>query len=496
MPKRVHVPCHIAVAAARRYNLLAPCGMEGKPAGRQAMRQACFMRTAMDAFRTSFRRCGPRTLRISVVADWQASCHRVCVTESATRTQTLRALEWLNFFVADVQTGLGPFLAAYLASTGWSPERLGLLLTLGGLLPIVFQIPAGAVVDETAAKRALTGASVFAIAAGALLLAWRTDLTAVIAAQVVLALAGLFLGPALNAITLGVVGARGFDHQFGRNQSFAAAGNVVTALVMAAVSYWIGIRDVFFFAALLAVPTIACLTRVRSRDIDLRAARGAADDDAKRTAGVFQVLLEDRVLLVFFICAALFHLANAAMLPQLGEMLAHGNRRTAGPLMSACVIVTQLVISLTAAKTGKLAGSWGRRPLLLAGFAALVVRGCLYTVVRGEAALIAVQLLDGVANVIFGVVSALVVADRTRGTGRFNLAQGALASFVAIGASLSTTYGGYLIAHFGYNASFLGLAAVAVVAFLLLLVFFPETRHEAPPATSLPRKELALNENH
>lgn len=415
------------------------------------------------------------------------------MTIAAPQKKTLRALEWLNFFVADVQTGLGPYLAAYLAANGWSPEKLGVLLTLGGLLPIAFQIPAGALVDATPGKRALTGGSVLAIASGALLLAWRTNLTAVIAAQVVLAAAGLFLGPALNAIALGIVGATGFDRQLGRNQAYAAAGNVVTALMMAGISYWIGMRSVFLLAAVLAAPTMICLARIRRGDIDLRAARGAAADGPRRSAGILRVLFEDRVLLVFFLCAALFHLANAAMLPELGEMLAHGDRRSAGPLMSACVIVTQLVITFTAAKTGKLAGSWGRRPLLLGGFAILVLRGCLYTVVRGDAALIAVQILDGVANVIFGVVSALVVADRTRGTGRFNLAQGALASFVAIGASLSTTYGGYLIAHFGYNASFLGLAAVAVVACLLLFAFFPETRHEAPPA-SMSREELALNE--
>jgi MFS family permease len=164
------------------------------------------------------------------------------------------------------------------------------------------------------------------------------------------------------------------------------------------------------------------------------------------------------------------------MLPQLGEMLAHGNKKTAGPLMSACVIVTQLVITVGAARTGKLAGVMGRRPLLLVGFGVLVIRGCLYTVVRGEIALIAVQVLDGVVNLIFGVVSALVIADRTRGTGRFNLAQGALASSVGIGAALSTTLGGYLIGHFGYNVSFLGLAAVGLAAFILLLTLFPETK--------------------
>lgn len=412
---------------------------------------------------------------------------------SESKTPSLRALDWLNFFVADVQTGLGPFLAAYLASSGWSPERLGVLLTACGLIPIALQIPAGGVVDEIRGKRGLTAAAIVTIAAGALLLAWRTSTAYVVLAQTVLAIAGLFVGPALNAITMGVAGAQGFDRQLGRNQSFAAAGNVLTALLMAGVSYWIGIRNVFLLAAILAIPTLACLAKVRRSDIDLRDARGADKSTSDQNAGIFAVLLKDRVLLIFFLSAALFHLSNAAMLPQLGEMLAHGDKRTAGPLMSACVIVTQLVITFSAAQTGRLAGIIGRRPLLLVGFAALVIRGCLYTVVRGQPALIAVQVLDGVANVIFGVVSALVVADRTRGTGRFNLAQGALASFVGIGAALSTTYGGFLIQRFNYNTSFLGLAAVGFIAFILLFAFFPETRIETNP-TILHQERLAINE--
>lgn len=395
---------------------------------------------------------------------------------------SLRALEWLNFFVADVQTGIGPFLAAYLASNGWSPERLGMLLTVGGLMPIALQIPAGGLVDEARSKRGLLAAAVSLIAGGAMLLGWRATLPVVLTAQVVLACAVVFVAPLLGAIALGIVGPEGFDRQLGRNQAYGAAGNVATALLMAGVSYWIGMRWIFFCAAALALPTMACLSRVNAKDIDASMARGGKarkkDDGESRNAGVLKVLLQDRVLVVFFLCAALFHLSNAAMLPELGEMLARGHARAAGPLMSACVIVTQLVISLAAAGTGRLAGTLGRRPLLLTGFGVLVVRGCLYTVVRGSAALIAVQVLDGIANVVFGVVSVLVVADRTRGTGRFNLAQGALACFVGIGAALSTTYGGFLIQRFSYNASFLGLAAVGLVAFCVLLVMFPETRVE------------------
>jgi hypothetical protein len=247
---------------------------------------------------------------------------------------SVRALEWLNFFVADVQTGIGPFLAAYLAASGWAPERLGMLLTVGGLMPIALQIPAGGLVDGARNRRGLLAAAVSLIAGGAVLLGWRATLPVVVTAQVVLACAVVFVAPLLGAIALGIVGPGGFDRQLGRTQAFGAAGNVVTALLMAGVSYWIGMRWIFFCTALLTIPTLACLSRVRAKDIDARMARGAkastVDDGETRSAGIFRVLLQDRVLVIFFLCAALFHLSNAAMLPELGEMLAHGRARGGG----------------------------------------------------------------------------------------------------------------------------------------------------------------------
>ncbi len=391
---------------------------------------------------------------------------------------SLRALRWLNFFVADVQTGLGPFLAAYLGAGGWNPARVGAFLTVSGLIPVALQLPTGAVVDRARNPRALAAAAITLVGVGAALLGAGARFPVVASAQAIISIAGLFNGLLLNAILLGVAGPRGFDRQLGRNQAFGAAGNVAAALLFAFVGYRFGTRSIFFCSAALVAPTLACLHGVRAADINPALASNADGVSRAKRPSVFQLLTGDRVLLIFLLCAALFHLSNAAMLPQLGEMLARGRARDAAPLMSACIIVTQLVITFGAAGVGRLAARRGRRPLLLTGFAALIARGLLYTVVRGEVALIAVQLLDGVANVIFGVVSALVIADRTRGTGRFNLAQGALGTAVGIGAALSTLYGGLLIRSFGYRASFLGLAAVAAVAFATLFAAFPETLPE------------------
>ena len=195
----------------------------------------------------------------------------------------------------------------------------------------------------------------------------------------------------------------------------------------------------------------------------------------------FRSLSRDPALLVFLTCAFLFHFANAAMLPQLGEMLSRNSissASSAAPFMSACIIVTQMVIMLSSTSIGRVANAHGRQPLLLAGFGVLPLRAVLYTLVHGNAALIAIQVLDGIANAIFGVVAVLVVADRTRGTGRFNLLQGALATAIGLGAALSTTFGGKLVQHFSYRVSFLALGGVALCAFLLLLLAVPETLPE------------------
>lgn len=143
--------------------------------------------------------------------------------------------------------------------------------------------------------------------------------------------------------------------------------------------------------------------------------------------------------------------------------------------MSACVVTTQFVITMLASWAGRTAGSWGRKPLLLMGFGALPVRAVLYTMTHHSIALIAIQVLDGVGAGIVGVVSVLVIADLTRGTGRFNLTLGAISTAVGIGAALSQAIAGSIVHHLNFNVGFLFLGAVALAAFAILYFFMPET---------------------
>jgi MFS family permease len=389
---------------------------------------------------------------------------------------TLRGLDWLNFFLADVQTGVGPFLAIYLAASGWNEQRVGLALTVGGIAGILAQTPAGALVDRLHAKRGLIAVGVAALAAGALIIAVFPSFWPVMTGQILIGGRSSVFGPAICAISLGVVGRELFDRRQGRNQTFNSAGNVVAAVSMGLIGYFVANRGIFLFVVALAMPTLVALGSIRADQIDYNAARGAnAGDEFKGSERILD-LFDDHALVVFLVCAVMFHFANAAMLPLLGEMLSKGHGRSSMAFMSACVVTTQLVVTLLASWSGIKAGQWGRKPLLLIAFGALPIRGILYTLTDNTELLVAIQLLDGLAAAIFGVVSVLVIADLTNGSGRFNLTLGAVTAAVGTGAALSQMIAGSIVHRFGYHAGFLFLAAVAAAAFAILFCFMPETR--------------------
>jgi len=390
-------------------------------------------------------------------------------------SRSLRGLDWLNFFLADVQTGVGPFLAAALTARKWNPQQVGFALTVGGLITIAVQGPAGAIVDALRKKRMLIAVGVVGVAVAALVFAFGSSMPLIVSAQVLLGGVAPFLGSAVTAITLGLVGKQLFDARLGRNNSFNSAGNVFAAVLLGGVGWYLGNRALFLTVPVLAIPALISLGLIRPNEIDYLRARGARGEGEPATVSGFRTLLADRVLLGFACATFLFHFANAAMLPQLGEMLARGHTRAAAPFMSAAVTVTQTVIALTAVWIGKTAGRIGRRPLLLFGFGVLPIRAVLYTFTNSVPLLVAIQILDGVANSIFVVVSTLVVADRTSGTGRLNVALGGLAMAVGIGGALSNVVAGSVAQKAGFATSFLLLGGIAVLAFLTLAVLVPET---------------------
>lgn len=377
---------------------------------------------------------------------------------------TLRGLDWLNFLLADVQNGLGPFLAIYLAGLKWNEQAVGLALTVGGVAGIVAQTPAGQLVDHMRSKRGLIAWALIVLTAGVLVVALLPLFWPVIIAQAVVGVANSVFIPAICAISLGLVGPKGFDARQGRNQMFNSAGNVAVSILAGLLGYYISNRAVFVGIACLSIPTLLALRAIQPERIDFELARGGNREDGGEKSARFRDLLSNRPLLIFLVSSVLFHFANAAMLPLRGEMLAKGKGRTSMFFMAACIVTTQATIAVLASWAGRKASSWGRKPLLLIGFAVLPVRGVLYTLTANPVLLVAIQILDGIGSGLFGVVSVLVIADLTRGTGRFKLTVGAI------------TAAGSIVVHFGYRCGFHFLLAVAVAAAALLWRCMPETR--------------------
>ena len=401
------------------------------------------------------------------------------VTATASQ-QSLRGLDWFIFFLADVQTGFGPFIAVYLTTQKWTQVEIGLVLSIAGVVGLIGQIPGGAIVDAARSERLVAGLAVATIGVSALGYATWPIFPVVVIAATLHAAASCVLGPAIAAISLGLVGPLAIGERLGRNARFASLGNGTAAAVMGTAGYLLSSRSVFLVTFVLAIPTLLALARIREREIDVARAHGAVlreRADAKATSVLSLVL--QRPLLIFAASVLLLQLANSAMLPLMAGVVTTRSSQWAPVLIAACIIVPQAIVALMSPSVGRKAQQWGRRPLLLIGFAALAIRGLLFATVHDPYLLVAVQVFDGITAAIFSVMVPLIVADVAFGSGHFNLAQGIVGTATGIGASLSTVLAGYVSDKFGSSVAFTGLAGIAAVGFAMVLFVMPETRRSA-----------------
>jgi MFS family permease len=382
-----------------------------------------------------------------------------------------RALDLLNFFVADVQTGFGPFVAVYLTAHKWTQVQIGFALTAGTIVGMLAQIPAGALVDATPNKRAAASGALIGVIIAALLLAVRPTQLPVILAQMLHAFASCVLTPAIAAISLHLVGHSALGERLGRNARFASIGNGLAAAVMGATGAWLSSRAVFLLTAALCVPALIALAGIGRGPHSRRQTNARAMD----WPGL-RKLLSDRRLLVFGICVALYHLSNAAMLPLAAAEVTMRAGSYANIIIAGCILVPQGVVALLSPWVGRASAQIGRRPLMLLGWAALPARGLLLAVLPGPWLLVAGQAVSGISAAVFGVMLPLLAADITRGSSHFNLCMGLLGLAMYVGAALSTTLGGWIADSVSLPVAFCALAAVGLAGTTVVWTMMPETR--------------------
>jgi predicted MFS family arabinose efflux permease len=391
--------------------------------------------------------------------------------------ESLRGLDWFIFFLADVQTGFGPFVAVYLTTQKWTQAEIGLVLSIGGIIGLIGQMPGGAIVDAARSERLVAGLAVAGIGLSALSYALWPIFPVVAAAAALHAGASCVLGPAIAAISLGLVGPFAIGERFGRNARFASLGNGIAAAIMGTVGHLLSSRSVFIVTFILAVPALLSLVRIRERDVDATRAHGAVVREVEdvNATSVFR-LIRQPALLIFAAAILLLQLANAAMLPLMAGVVTTRSSEWATVLIAACIVVPQAIVAWTSPSVGRKAQQWGRRPLLLIGFAALAIRGLLFAMVSDPYVLVMVQVFDGVTAAVFSVMVPLIVADVAFGSGHFNLAQGIVGTATGIGASLSTALAGYVSDKFGSGIAFTGLAGIAALGLVMIWLVMPETR--------------------
>jgi MFS family permease len=390
--------------------------------------------------------------------------------------QSRQGLDWTNFFLADVQTAFGAFIAFYLADLGWSKGQVGVALTAGTLAAVISQIPGGALVDALRWKRGLTAIGIGTLCLSALIFALMPSFVLVFVAEILHGLTAGIVTPAIAAISLGLVGRRAMSVRTGRNYQFNAAGNALTAGLMGLAGQYFAKSAIFFGAAALCIPALIALSRIRADEIDYARARNAGKGKQAESYHRIFDLGKNRNLYIFAACVFLFQFADASQLPVVGQNLAQSDAEYASLFMAGLIVVPQIVVAVLSPWVGYHSEKWGRKPLLLLGFGLEIIRALLFAFSADVWILFTAQLLGGVSAAAVTVLTILVVTDLTTGSGRFNLVRGFIGTLIAIAASISTSATGFLFESLGNWEGFLILAAASAIATALLWAAMPETR--------------------
>jgi MFS family permease len=394
--------------------------------------------------------------------------------------QTIWGLNGLLFSISDVRHGVGPLLSIYLHSDlKWDPTRIGLALASIDFAAVISQLPAGLVVDASRSKRVLLAISCLCIIGGCTLILANSGFTSLIFAQMTMGIAISLIGPALGAVTLGLFGRENYPKRASKNEIWNHTGNVFTALIIGIVSYLYGHYWIFYIVILFAISSLISLLFIRPNEIDYRIARELSID---RTTGKafpplpLQQIFRRKAILIFNFAIVIYYIANAAQIALIGQLLANQYPQSDVFFLAACMLIAECAMIGTAFGMSFIVNHIGRKPLFLTAFCILPIRAILYTLTDNPFFLLSIQILDGIAAGIIGIIGTVINSDLAAETGRFNFLQGMSALSTSIGASLSNVLAGLIATAFGFHASFFMLACIAILGITLYTFFMPETK--------------------
>lgn len=373
--------------------------------------------------------------------------------------------------MADLQAGIGPFLGIFLLAHGWKSGLIGSVMTIGGVAGMIMTIPAGALIDATKRKRfyVVISAAFTIVASGIILLSQNFWLVSI--SQVATAVAGSAIGPAIIAITLGIVKQTGFNRQNGVNQAYNHAGNVAGAALSGYLGYKFGMPAIFILSGLFGVLSIIAVLLIPGKSIDDKAARGIKEDGNDNNVSGLKVLFSCKPLLVLAAALACFHLGNGAMLPLYGMAGSIHKQGDPSVFVAKTIVIAQLVMIFTSLIAMRVADKRGYWMILLISFIALPVRGFIAAHIISHIGVYPVQMLDGIGAGLQSVAVPGLVAHILNGTGRINIGQGAVMTVQGLGASLSPAIGGWMAQGMGYSNTFMILGSFALGSILLWVIF-------------------------
>ena len=382
--------------------------------------------------------------------------------------RVLWPLRALNFFMADLQAGVGPFLGIFLLAHGWKSGPIGSVMTIGGVAGMMMTAPAGALIDATSRKRMYVAISAIFTAIASAIILFSQNFWAVSISQVATAIAGSVIGPAVIGITLGIARQTGFNRQNGRNQAYNHAGNLVGAALSGWLGYRYGMPAIFLLSAVFGILSIAAVLLIPRKAIDDKAARGLEEnkDEDGKVSGI-KVLVGCKPLLILAAALACFHLGNGAMLPLYGLAAATKNQGDPSIFVAMTVMVAQGVMILASLVAMRMADRQGYWLVMLISFMALPVRGLIAAHWINHTGLYPVQILDGIGAGLQSVAVPGLVARILNGTGRINIGQGAVMTVQGLGASLSPALGGWIAQGIGFPLTFMLLGSFALVSIML-----------------------------